>query len=440
MVVFDKKNRVLLCLKPPSPATGSKARWALLNSETASGHDASASEEHVRRVTGHRASRRLTSSRLCILVDQGQEAPFDSSAVQAIAWALPRVALLMLDMEPDEPTGKQDIAALKEACADWSFVMSGEVESLREDTRPRHAPPRAQAEEPLLASLRAEANAGNKESMFRLGLLLGASASLLRDEGYAEAAMWFRRLADEGNAQAMYHLAVVLETGDNPYQDRAQAMEWYQRAADRSIPDACFNLGKACFAGDGTAQDYAKAMRLFHQAAELGDADSMYILGRMFRDGLGTPPDSRQALEWFRKGAQRGDGPCAFHGGFLLEKGRGIPPDTAAARDLYAQGAALNEARCMGRLGEMMVRATSSPQEATAGIHSLRQAIAQTDAHASCVLADLLRTGTHVEQNIEEAKTLYRDAAASGYPAAWKALDELGASLIASAAPHARPA
>jgi hypothetical protein len=67
-----------------------------------------------------------------------------------------------------------------------------------------------------------DADAGDADAMFNLG-------ALLRRQGKEdEAEEWFRKAADAGNAKAMVNLGVLLaEQGEED-----QAVEWYRKAAD----------------------------------------------------------------------------------------------------------------------------------------------------------------------------------------------------------------
>ncbi len=51
-------------------------------------------------------------------------------------------------------------------------------------------------------------------------------------QDYAEAMMWYRLAADQGNASAQYNLALMYHHGQGVPQDYAEAARWYRRAAD----------------------------------------------------------------------------------------------------------------------------------------------------------------------------------------------------------------
>jgi TPR repeat protein len=53
-----------------------------------------------------------------------------------------------------------------------------------------------------------------------------------------QAAFWYRRSAEQGNAAAQHHLGVLYERGDGLARDAAQAAAWYRRAADQGNAEA----------------------------------------------------------------------------------------------------------------------------------------------------------------------------------------------------------
>lgn len=66
------------------------------------------------------------------------------------------------------------------------------------------------------------------------------------DEGviksYSEAAEWFRKAAEERNAEAQYNMATLYENGYGVPKDYLQAVEWYIKAAEQGHPVAQKNV------------------------------------------------------------------------------------------------------------------------------------------------------------------------------------------------------
>jgi TPR repeat protein len=57
------------------------------------------------------------------------------------------------------------------------------------------------------------------------------------------AAQWYRRAAQAGDAAAQNNLGALLRDGLGVPQDFAQAADWFKRAADQGYAKAMLNLG-----------------------------------------------------------------------------------------------------------------------------------------------------------------------------------------------------
>lgn len=52
-------------------------------------------------------------------------------------------------------------------------------------------------------------------------------------QNYAEAAEWYRKAAEQGNANAQYSLGHMYLFGQGVRQDSREAANWFQKAAER---------------------------------------------------------------------------------------------------------------------------------------------------------------------------------------------------------------
>jgi hypothetical protein len=71
--------------------------------------------------------------------------------------------------------------------------------------------------------------------------------------------VWFRRAAEQGNADAMFNLAGLYGEGRGVPQDYAQEAAWLRKAADQSHAEAQYLLGLSYMTGRGVTRDYAEA-------------------------------------------------------------------------------------------------------------------------------------------------------------------------------------
>jgi len=89
-----------------------------------------------------------------------------------------------------------------------------------------------QAQTPETDALRANAEAGDAEDQYALGVMYDYGIGVPQDE--AEAVRWYRLAADQGYADAQYFLGFMYGTGQGVPQDYVQAHMWYNLAASRT--------------------------------------------------------------------------------------------------------------------------------------------------------------------------------------------------------------
>ncbi|MBR6436885.1 MAG: sel1 repeat family protein, partial [Thermoguttaceae bacterium] len=53
-----------------------------------------------------------------------------------------------------------------------------------------------------------------------------------------EGVKWFRKAAEQGNAQAQYNLGICYTKGCGVTQDKAEGLKWLRKAADQGDEDA----------------------------------------------------------------------------------------------------------------------------------------------------------------------------------------------------------
>ena len=90
-------------------------------------------------------------------------------------------------------------------------------------------------------------------------------------------------------------------------QDDKEAVNWYRKSAEQGDADAQHNLGVMYKKGLGVPQDYKEAVNWYRKSAEQGDAWAQDALGLMYRQGLGVPQDNVYAHMWFNIAASNGD-------------------------------------------------------------------------------------------------------------------------------------
>jgi len=111
--------------------------------------------------------------------------------------------------------------------------------------------------------------------------------------------------AEEGDKEAQYQLASsYLES--NMQTEKNKGVEWLQAAAQQSHPIALLELGKMHQTGSLLKKDDIRAFESFAKAAELDNPDAQYQLSLMYQNGLGTTRDLSLAARWLSRAASQG--------------------------------------------------------------------------------------------------------------------------------------
>jgi TPR repeat protein len=140
-------------------------------------------------------------------------------------------------------------------------------------------------------------------------LLLSLAADTNTIRAYiTEAAGWFKRAAQQGNADAQARLGEAYYYGAGVPQDSAEAVKWTRKAAEQGNADAQDELGRMYVLGDGVPKDYATAIEWVRKAAEQGSANAQFELGEIYYEGAyNVAKDPVEATKWFRMAAEQGN-------------------------------------------------------------------------------------------------------------------------------------
>lgn len=112
----------------------------------------------------------------------------------------------------------------------------------------------------------------------------GNESSTLIKPGIAET---------QEDARAQYLLGRQYYWGQGVSQDSHEALKWFRKSAEEGNADAQFSLGCMYYLGDGVGQDYIPAYMWFYMAAAQGNEKA-----REFRDvtaGKMTPAQIEEA-------------------------------------------------------------------------------------------------------------------------------------------------
>jgi TPR repeat protein len=178
-------------------------------------------------------------------------------------------------------------------------------------------------------------------STVRAGLEEGVTAYQAGDLSLAFKE--FRAVADTGNADGQFNVALMYEQGIGVAKDEKQAIVWYEKSAAQGNSNAQFNLGVLYENGRGTAVDFAQANEWYRKAAAQGDALAIGNLGMLYIRGDGVKQDKVAGLALLLQSATMDNSPDN-HAKRNIASTKGITSDMAtAAQNLLGElGSAKN--------------------------------------------------------------------------------------------------
>ena len=83
-------------------------------------------------------------------------------------------------------------------------------------------------------------------------------------QDYTQAAIWYRKAAEQGDVLAEYTLGVAYNLGQGVPQDHAQAVVWHRKAAEQGNACGQYSLAVSYTLGQGVTQDYTEACFWFN--------------------------------------------------------------------------------------------------------------------------------------------------------------------------------
>ena len=152
------------------------------------------------------------------------------------------------------------------------------------------------------------AKLGHTKAMHNLGVMYkagrwrvnGFGRGIARDCVKAEE--WLLKAVEQGGHARSIDVLLELR---NLGKDYKQKLAWYKRAAEQGNAESMFALAEVYKKGEGTSQNYEQAMAWYRKAAQRGYEGAAKALGIMYDQGLGVQQSYKKAVLWFRIGAAR---------------------------------------------------------------------------------------------------------------------------------------
>ncbi len=160
------------------------------------------------------------------------------------------------------------------------------------------AQPNSGGQDSGVAEVRLQADHGDAEAQYRMGLRHATGDGVTRH--HVRARGWFQLAAAQGHTGARYRLGMAYATGRGAPHDDKRALEWFAKAAEQGHVGAQFQLGDAYLNGRGTKKEPAWAARWLGKAADAGHGQAQIALGVGYAAGMGLPVDRVEAWKWLR--------------------------------------------------------------------------------------------------------------------------------------------
>ena len=240
------------------------------------------------------------------------------------------------------------------------------------------------------------AEQGNADAQYHLGLLYYDGRGV--EQNYEEAVKWFTEAAKQNHAEALDCLGMFAENGYGMERDEQQAAEWYLQSAEQGNTDAQYRLGLLCFDGRGVEQNYEDAVRWFEKAAEQNHAEALKYLGICAENGYGLQQDESRAVKWYTQSAAQGNADAQYLLGLLYSDGRGVEQDYEEALKWFEKAAEQNQREAEYELGLFYEKGHAVKQD-------FRQAFSwyiRSAGHGSAPAQDRLGDFYHANSDVQE--------------------------------------
>lgn len=278
-------------------------------------------------------------------------------------------------------------------------------------------------------------------AVFILSTFVWLIASGQDDESRRTALRGLIERAENGDAKALYDLAVLHDTGfDTIPVDSARSTALYRLSAEKGYAPARNYLGYRYFNGEYVRQDMDSAMYWLVAAAADGDMKAANNLGYLLSNDSVVTHDYEQAIYWLEKASGAGVPTAHSLLADLLRQGLGTAPDTLRAIGLYnsaiesgLQDAELKLLSMMGRKWETLPADSAlslgryyyTHRAPFIGVTLFENVAAQENPEALALLGDAYSRALGVEYNHEKSIEYFLHAALLGQPSAQFVIGEL---------------
>lgn len=169
---------------------------------------------------------------------------------------------------------------------------------------------------------------------------------------HQKAFLLFMQASERGHPLAQFNLGLCFESGKGVDRDLSRAAECYKAAAAQGQASAMYNLALFYMEGlGGLPKDPQHSLELLTDAAENGLCKAQLYLGLYYADESSSHCDYSKAVPFLEMAAAKNDPSAEYNLGICYERGLGIERNMSKAANLYKAAAALGHTGAQYNLG-----------------------------------------------------------------------------------------
>lgn len=266
----------------------------------------------------------------------------------------------------------------------------------------------------LQTSLAADGEKNTPRGMYNLGRLFSQGGFGAKPR-MADAAYWYRKAAQAGDARAMSTLGFILVFRQNNLVRRQEGYALIKKAALMNDPIAMLNMGVILQDGlEITGINLQKAMEWYTKAAEAGSTQAMNNMAALYDQGVFRGPEPEKATEWYKKAADAGNTEAMVALANRMRLGVGAQANPKETLALYQKAIADHSARGVFCLGMSYAYGWVTPIDYPRAVQLLESAGQMGYTPALVELGHMYTKGIGVAVSQNKAFECFKQAASAG--------------------------
>lgn len=262
------------------------------------------------------------------------------------------------------------------------------------------------------------ADAGNDESCYRLAINLIEGKNGFRVNADA-GVQYLERAISNDHIEAINYYGRILTEGIYVDENNEKAIEIYTKGAEKKSAESMIRLA---LLKESRNPDDPDIMSLIKESAQLGNAEAMYYYGRQLK----KDNDKTNAALYYKMSCDKGFPRGINAYGVVLEEGWAGEPDEEEAAKFYKMAADKNCSAGMRNYGYMLEDGRGGlKKDLKMATKFYRKAASLGDVDGMVCYAYMLETGRGIKKDEKHAKKLYMRAASKKSPEAMNSIGQM---------------